>query len=217
MEAFKHLTSRAVPFPFANVDTDMIFPSPNAERMKALSLERDSPFYAQNGFANLRYAADGSLRPDCVFNQPRYQAARILIALENFACGSSREMAVWSLMDMGFRCVIAPSFGDIFYSNACINGLLPVRVPREFVIQALKQADAEAANEFTVDLEQRHVRAPNGATQVFEIDAHRRECLLKGLDEIGHTLGSLDAIERHELERRLRRPWLVLPDIPTSM
>ncbi len=209
MERFVRLHSIAVPLPLANVDTDMIFPSMNRERMKNLSLERHSPFYAENGFANLRYDALGEPNKDCVFNQPRFQGARILIALDNFACGSSREMAVWSLMDMGFRCVIAPSFGDIFFSNACGNGLLPVRASREFVNTALEQAALESAGAFVVDLEALQVFAPDGRSENFALDEHRRQLLLQGLDEIGYTLNSLSAIERHEQAYKKRRPWMV--------
>lgn len=209
MEKFTTLTSIALPFPHTNVDTDMIYPSMTTGDSVPVPLERNSDYYGRHGFANLRYDEQGNKRSDCILNEPRYQSAKILIALDNFACGSSREMAVWSLMDMGFRCIIAPSFGDIFFSNACINGLLPVRLPRERVMQWLDLASAENCSAFTVDLVALQVTAPDGSAQSFELDTYRRQCLLEGVDEIGYTLNAIPLIEKHEHDYRQRRPWLI--------
>lgn len=208
MQQFTTLTARALPLPLANVDTDMIYPSINSNGARQIILERNSDFHGKHGFYNQRYDADGQLRADCVFNDARYRDARILIALDNFACGSSREMAVWALADMGFRCVIAPSFGDIFFSNATMNGLLPVRLPQAIVARALEQVQADATGKLTVDLENLRVTLPDGSQHAFELNEHRRQCLLQGLDEIGFTLKSLSAIERFEALQRQRKPWL---------
>ncbi|MFW3895151.1 3-isopropylmalate dehydratase small subunit [Pseudomonas bharatica] len=208
MERFVRVDSIAVPLALNNVDTDMIFPSLGAERMNSLTLERNSSFYKENGFANLRYDKQGSVDPTCLFNLPCYQGARILLALENFACGSSREMAVWALLDMGFRCVIAPSFGDIFFSNACANGLLPVRVSLAFAKAALQQATDQPETRFSVDLQALEVTAESGLHEGFSLDEHRRQLMLQGMDEIGYTLKSLAVIEQHEQAFRKRRPWM---------
>ncbi|MGE0387303.1 MAG: 3-isopropylmalate dehydratase small subunit [Gammaproteobacteria bacterium] len=206
MEKFTTLKSIAVPLPLMNVDTDQIYPG-RSPTMHTVSLERKSPSHALNAFGNLRYDADGTPRPDFVLNQPRYAGARILLALDNFGCGSSREMAVWCLYDLGLRCVVAPGFGDIFYANACLNGLLPVRLPRDVVTRMIEDA-TRAPTPIEVDLLRQVVTAADGTRHPFEIDAYRRACLVEGLDEIARTLKSLPAIESFEKEYLRRRPWL---------
>lgn len=207
MEKFTTLISNALPLPLANVDTDMIYPA-NAVGSTAHSLERNSSYHGEHGFANVRYHSDGTPRVDSVFNDPCYRGARILLALDNFACGSSREAAVWALFDMGFRCVIAPSFGDIFFSNACLNGLLPVRLPRAVVERAIAEAQADPAVQISVDLEKLQVVLADGSQHSFELNEHRRQCLLQGLDDIGFTLTELPAIEHFEQKQRACKPWL---------
>jgi len=207
VEPFTVLTSVAAPLPLANVNTDDIFPSPGASPIRP---ERASPSrdrLGKNAFAVLRWRADGTPRPDFVLNRPPYDRAAILLALENFGCGSSREVAVWALLGTGIRCVIAPSFGDIFFSNCCKNGLLPVRLPHDTVVRMIALA-ADPASTVTVDLTTQRVTASDGQVHSFDIDPYRRGCLLEGLDEIDETIKWRDAIERFESAYDDRRPWV---------
>jgi 3-isopropylmalate/(R)-2-methylmalate dehydratase small subunit len=200
MTPFTKLSAPAAPLPLANVDTDMIIPK---QFLKTVSREG----LARGLFYELKTRPDGSPDPDFVLNQPAYQSARVLIARENFGCGSSREHAPWALQDFGFSCVIAPSFADIFYNNCFKNGLLPVVLPREAVDALMAQAGGPN-HLFTVDLEAQTVTGPDGRSYGFEIDAGRKMNLLKGLDEIGETLEHADAIAAFEERRRLATPWL---------
>ena len=191
MEPITRLQARAVPIDRPNVDTDQITPA------RYLQKPRSAPF-GDYLFRDLRFAADGTENPDFVLNRPAYRGARIVVAEENFGCGSSREHAVWALVDYGVRAVIAPSLGDIFASNAAKNGLLTVVLPGEVVkgmIQALK---AEPELEVAVDLEAQTVSLPNGPVHRFEIDPYRKHLLLNGLDELGFTLGQMASIEAFE-------------------
>jgi 3-isopropylmalate/(R)-2-methylmalate dehydratase small subunit len=212
IQPFSRLTAISASLPEENINTDVISPAPAAnplQSMKELSIgDRMKPEnLALSAFAARRWNADGSARPEFVLNQPPHDRAQILVTDANFGCGSSRESAVWGLMAIGIRCVIAPSFGDIFYNNCFKNGLLAIRLqPKE--IEPLR-AVAESDNpELTIDLQAQQIITPTGHTQAFHIDAYKRHCLLNGLDEIGATLEKLPQIERIEADYFKRRPWL---------
>lgn len=198
MTPFTQLTGRAAPLPIANIDTDVII------RIEASS---DRGTIGKQAFAPLRYQPDGSERRDFPLNQPAFRGAPILIAGANFGCGSSRETAVWALQGMGLRCVIAESFGDIFYSNCFQNGVLPIRLPEPEVTALTAQAQA-ALGEFQIDLVGQTVTGPDGVIHQFEIDPMRREALLHGLDDVGLTLKLMDAIRDWQARDRLQRPWV---------
>jgi 3-isopropylmalate/(R)-2-methylmalate dehydratase small subunit len=200
MKPFTQLTGNAAPLPIANVDTDQIIPK---QFLKTIAREG----LAKGLFYDLKTKADGSPNPDFVLNKPAYADAKILIAKENFGCGSSREHAPWALLDQGITCVIAPSFADIFYNNCFKNGVLPVVLPREAVDQLLDQAGGPN-HIFAIDLERQTVTAPDGRTHRFDIDPGRRASLLSGLDDIGESLTRADAIDAFEAQRKLARPWL---------
>ena len=199
MQKFDHLTGPAAPLAMANVDTDQIIPKQFLKIVDREGLGRGL-------FYDFRYDMDGQPKPDFVLNQAAYKGVSILVAGDNFGCGSSREHAPWALMDFGIRCVISSSFADIFYNNCFSNGLLPVTVtPDE--LHAL-MGEARGGNHvFSVDLETQTVTAPSGQTFHFEIDAGRKEKMLKGLDAIGETLEHLSAIDRFEEKRRMTRAW----------
>jgi 3-isopropylmalate dehydratase small subunit len=200
MTPFTTLSGNAAPLPLANVDTDMIIPK---QFLKTVSREG----LAEGLFFELKTKADGSPDPDFVLNKPAYADARILIAKENFGCGSSREHAPWALLDQGIRCVIAPSFADMFYNNCFKNGLLPVVLPREAVERLMAQAGGPN-HVFTIDLAAQVVTGPDGQTYSFDIDQGRKTNLMKGLDEIGETLEHASTIGSFEDRRRLSQPWL---------
>jgi 3-isopropylmalate/(R)-2-methylmalate dehydratase small subunit len=194
MEPFTLLEAPAAPLARANVDTDQIVP--------ALYLQKPrSDDFGRYLFHDIRRDEGGALRTDFVLNDPRFACARILVAGRNFGCGSSREHAVWALVDGGFRAVIAPSFGDIFFGNALKNGLLPVRLPEPVVQRLLDELEAAPGTRLTVDLQAQTVASPGGIGAAFEIDAFSRRCLLHGLDELDYTLSQRDRIDA--FERRL--------------
>ena len=201
MDAFTTLTAIAAPLPLGNVDTDKIIPARFLKTIKRTGL-------GVHLFDTLRYRADGSENPDFVLNQEPYRRAQILIAFENFGCGSSREHAPWALLDFGIRAVIAPDFADIFYNNCFKNGILPVRLPRAVCEQLM--ADARMGNNarVTIDLARQVVLRPNGEEIGFEIDPFRKHMLLEGLDEIGQTLQHAARIDSFERERQAAQPWL---------
>jgi 3-isopropylmalate/(R)-2-methylmalate dehydratase small subunit len=201
MEAFTVLTGIAAPLPLANVDTDKIIPARFLKTIKRSGL-------GINLFDTLRYDEAGGERPDFVLNQEPYRRAQILIAHENFGCGSSREHAPWALLDFGIRCIIAPDFADIFYNNCFKNGILPVRLPRAVCDELMQDARLGGNARMTVDLQAEVVVRPNGERIPFELDAHRRHMLLEGLDEIGQTLARAASIEQFEAERQANLPWL---------
>jgi len=204
MRAFTTLTGIAAPLPLENVDTDKLIPARFLKTIKRSGL-------GVHLFDSLRYDADGNEKPDFVLNQEPYRHAEILIAHENFGCGSSREHAPWALLDFGIRCVIAPDFADIFYNNCFKNGILPIALPRD-VCDTLMQDAAMGANaRLTVDLARQLVVRPNGEEISFSIDAWRKHLMLNGLDDIGQTLQRAPAIEAFEHQRRVAQPWL--PDI----
>jgi 3-isopropylmalate/(R)-2-methylmalate dehydratase small subunit len=200
MDKFTTLTSVAVPLPIMNVDTDMIIPKQFLKTVERTGLGRGL-------FYELRTDEQGNPK-DFVLDEPKYKNAKILIALDNFGCGSSREHAPWALLDQGIRCVIAPSFADIFYNNCFKNGILPIVLPREQVDLLLEDADRGANAVVSVDLEKQEITGPDGGTLKFEIDPFRKHCLLNGLDDIGLTLQRKDEIDSFEARQRLGQPWL---------
>jgi 3-isopropylmalate/(R)-2-methylmalate dehydratase small subunit len=200
MQAFTELTGIAAPLPLANVDTDKIIPARFLKTIKRTGL-------GKNLFDTLRYDPAGAERPDFVLNQPAYRHAEVLIAHENFGCGSSREHAPWALLDFGIRCVIAPSFADIFHGNCYKNGILPVELPREVCDQLMEDAKLGGNARVTVDLERQVVVRPNGETIHFEIDPFRKHLMLNGLDDIDQTMQRAPAIDQFEAGRATSQPW----------
>ncbi len=200
MERFVRLEGIAAPLPLTNVDTDMIIPKQFLKTIKRSGLGK-ALFY------EARYTEDGSENPDFILNRDPWRKASILVAGENFGCGSSREHAPWALLDFGIRCIIAPSFADIFYSNCFQNGILPVKLPKADVDRLMAIAESDFP-ELAVDLEKQQIEAPNGVTIPFDIDPFRKHCLLNGLDDIGLTLQKQDMIEAFEKEYAERFPWL---------
>ncbi len=200
MTPFTTVSGRAAPLMKTNVDTDVIIRIERLTAGKASELGR----YALEA---LRYRADGSENPDFVFNQPKYRSAPILIAGKNFGCGSSREGAVWALMGMGVRVVIAESFGDIFYGNCFQNGMLPIRLP-DAVVQDLVEDSLGSDAPFTIDLEHGRLTTPSGKQLAFSVDQLRRESLLTGLDDVGLTMKSDDEITAWQAADRKARPWI---------
>ena len=201
MEPFRRLTGIAAPFRVANADTDLIFPAQHAKTVERRGLGRFL-------FAGLRYRDDGSENPDFVLNQEPFRRAEILIAYENFGCGSSREHAPWALLDFGIRCVIAPDFADIFHNNSFKNGVLPVKLPRAVCEQLIEDARMGENARITVDLEREVVVRPNGEEIPFKIDPLRRHLLLNGLDDIGQTLQHAASIDSYEARQKAAQPWL---------
>ena len=201
MEAFKRLDAVAAPMPVPNVDTDQIIPA------RFLRKPRKDGF-GQYLFNDLRFDDAGKEKPEFVLNQTAYRGARVLVADKNFACGSSREHAVYALWDYGFRAAIAPSFGDIFYGNSFKNGFLPIVLPVEEVAALRAQIQAKPGAHIVVDLERQEVTGPDGKPHRFEIDAFRRDCLLKGVDELDFTLGYRGEIEAFEKRQGAEVTWL---------
>ena len=201
MEKFTVLTGVAAPLPMINVDTDMIIPKQFLKTIKRTGL-------GKNLFDEMRYTQDGQEVADFVLNKPAYRAAKVLIAGNNFGCGSSREHAPWAIADFGIRCVIAPDFADIFFNNCFKNGILPIKLPTEQVDALMKQAENGANATFTIDLANQQIVAPDGSKTAFEVDAFRKHCLLNGLDDIGLTLQKNAKIEAFEAARKQSSPWL---------
>lgn len=200
MEPFVRVEGVPAPLFQDGIDTDAIIP---VARMKAMDAD-----YGKGLFANLRYRADGAENPDFVLNRPAYRRAKFLIAGENFGCGSSREQAVWALQQFGIRCVVAGSFGDIFYSNCLRVGLLPAVLPLGACASLAQAASAAPGRSMLVDLETQQVIGPDASLHRFEIDALQRRMLLEGLDDIGVTLLQSDAISAFQARDRSRRPWI---------
>ena len=209
MQAFTRLTAAAAPIDLPNVDTDRVIPA------RFLRKPQGSAGYERFLFHDVRFGADGAERPEFVLNQPPYRGARIVVAAENFGCGSSREAAVWALAAYGFRSVIAPSLGDIFHQNCFKNGLLPVILPADVVAQLRRRLHAEPGATLTVDLESQTVTAPDGARHRFEVDAFGKEMLLTGRDEIGLTLGFEEQIREFEARHSTEMAWAVPPRAST--
>jgi len=201
MEKFTTFTGIAAPLPLINVDTDMIIPKQFLKTIKRTGL-------GVSLFHEMRSDLDGNEIADFVLNRPAYRNAEILVAGDNFGCGSSREHAPWALKDFGIRCVIAPSFADIFHNNCFKNGILPIVLPEDTVRILMDEAAKGENARLTVDLEAQTVTAPDGTAYRFEIDAHHKHCLLEGLDDIGQTMLAAAAIDRFEAARRAQMPWL---------
>ncbi|NDV88874.1 3-isopropylmalate dehydratase small subunit [Aurantimonas aggregata] len=200
MQKFDTLTGIAAPLPMVNVDTDMIIPKDYLKTIKRTGL-------GSGLFAEMRYRDDGSENPDFVLNKPAYRQASVLVAGDNFGCGSSREHAPWALLDFGIRCVISTSFADIFYNNCFKNGILPIRVTPEQLALLMDDAERGANARLTIDLVSQTISGPDGGTIGFEIDPFRKHCLLNGLDDIGLTMEKADAIGSYEDALAERRPW----------
>ncbi|MDA7946456.1 MAG: 3-isopropylmalate dehydratase small subunit [Hyphomicrobiaceae bacterium] len=201
MEKFTTLTGVAAPMDMINIDTDAIIPKQYLKTIKRSGLGKAL-------FAEMRYKEDGSENEDFILNKPAYRQSKILIAGENFGCGSSREHAPWALHDFGIRCVIAPSFADIFHNNCFKNGMLPIELPQEEIDKLLDDASRGANATITIDLEKQEISGPDGGVIKFEIDPHSRHCLLNGLDDIGQTEQKMHKIDAHEERLQTERPWL---------
>jgi 3-isopropylmalate/(R)-2-methylmalate dehydratase small subunit len=201
MDKFTTLTGVAAPLPIINVDTDKIIPKQHLKTVERTGLGKAL-------FEELRYRDDGSENPDFVLNQPAYRQAKILVAGENFGCGSSREHAPWALMDFGIRCVIASSFADIFYNNSFKNGMLLIKLPQAVVNELMDDAKKGANARLSVDLASQTITRPDGGTVKFDIDPFLKDCLLNGLDDIGLTLKKESKIAAYEQKQHLSQPWL---------
>lgn len=201
MEKFTVLEGVAAPLKLVNVDTDMIIPKQYLKTIKRTGLGKGL-------FSEMRYNEDGSDNPDFVLNQPSYRNAKILVAGDNFGCGSSREHAPWALLDFGIRCVISTGFADIFYNNCFKNGILPIVVSPEDLEKLFDDAERGANATLTVDLGAQEIRGPDGGAVKFDIDPFRKRCLMEGLDDIGLTLEKSASIDTFEAGRQAERPWL---------
>ena len=201
MEKFTTLTGVAAPLAMINVDTDMIIPKQFLKTIKRTGL-------GANLFDELRFNQDGSEKPDFVLNKPAYRSASILIAGDNFGCGSSREHAPWALLDFGIRCIISTSFADIFYNNCFKNGILPIKLPQEDIDKLMEDAERGANATITVDLENQVINGPDGGEVAFDLDPFRKHCLLEGLDDIGLTLRKEEKIDTFEKKRKAAHSWL---------
>ena len=200
MNKFDRLTAIAAPLPLINVDTDMIIPARFLKTIKRTGL-------GKNLFYTLRYDEDGNEREDFVLNKPAYKNAEIIVAGNNFGCGSSREHAPWALDDFGIRCVIAPSFADIFYNNSFKNGILLVKLPQEDVDKLMEDAERGANATITIDLDGQEIIRPDGDSIRFEIDPFKKHCLLNGLDDIGLTMAKEGKIKDFEVKQKSIQPW----------
>jgi 3-isopropylmalate/(R)-2-methylmalate dehydratase small subunit len=210
MQTFTRHTGVVAPLDRANIDTDAIIPKQFLKSVKRSG-------FGPNLFDEWRYLDHGEpgqdagrrpRNPDFVLNQPRYRGASILLVRKNFGCGSSREHAVWALEDHGFRCVVAPSFADIFFNNCFKNGVLPIVLPEDLVDRLFQAVAAEPGYRLTIDLPAQMVVTPAGETMPFDVDEFRKHCLVNGLDEIGLTLRHADEIRAYEARRRQQAPWL---------
>ncbi len=201
MEKFTTLTGVPAPLPMINVDTDMIIPKQFLKTIKRTGL-------GKNLFHEMRYDENGNENPEFVLNKAAYRRASILIAGDNFGCGSSREHAPWALLDFGIRCIVAPSFADIFYNNCFKNGILPIRLPQDDIDKLLDDASRGSNATLTIDLENQTITGPDGGEITFDIDSFRKKCLLEGLDDIGLTMARADKIAAYEERAQTARPWL---------
>lgn len=201
MDKFTTLTGVAAPMPLVNIDTDMIIPKQFLKTIARTGL-------GKNLFDEMRYTQDGAEIPGFVLNQPAYRNAEILVAGDNFGCGSSREHAPWALLDFGIRSVISTSFADIFYNNCFKNGILPIVLPQEAVDMLMDDARKGANARMTVDLEAQTVTTSDGHSFSFDVDPHRKHCLINGLDDIGLTMEKATAIDKYESKAATLRPWV---------
>ena len=201
MEPFNKLEGVAAPLNMINVDTDMIIPKQYLKTIQRTGLGKAL-------FDEMRFNQDGSEKPDFVLNKPAYRKAKILVAGENFGCGSSREHAPWALLDFGIRCVIAPSFADIFYGNCFKHGILPIKLPQADVDKLMDDAGRGANAVISIDLEKQEIRGPDGGMIKFEVDDFRKQCLLNGWDDIGLTMRAEDKIATYEQQQTVQQPWI---------
>jgi len=201
VEKFTQLTGVAAPMPMRNIDTDMIIPKQYLKTIKRTGL-------GKNLFDEMRYTLDGKENPNFVLNKPQYRTAKIIVAGDNFGCGSSREHAPWALLDFGIRCVISTSFADIFYNNCFKNGILPIKLPQEDLDKLMDDAERGANAVISIDLEKQEIRGPDGGVVTFEIDPHLKHNLLQGLDDIGLTQQKAKSIDSFEEHRKLAEPWI---------
>ncbi|MEM6389636.1 MAG: 3-isopropylmalate dehydratase small subunit [Pseudomonadota bacterium] len=204
MEPFEKISGVAAPMPLINIDTDMILPKQYLKTIKRSGL-------GIHLFEEIRFHPDGREIEDFVLNRPAYRQAKILIAGDNFGCGSSREHAPWALKDFGIRCIISTSFADIFFNNCFKNGILPITLPQEQVDILMEDATRGANAVMTVDLEANQITSSDGTIIAFEVDTNRRHNLLHGLDEVGLTLANLDRIEAYEARAQAQYPWVHQP------
>ena len=204
MKKFTSLTASAAPLPMINVDTDMIIPKQFLKTVVRTGL-------GKNLFDELRRTSDGKENKDFVLNKPAWRKAEILITGENFGCGSSREHAVWALKDFGIRCVIAPSFADIFHGNCIKNGLLPIVLPPEDIDRLMEDAARGSNATITIDLEKQEIHGPDGGVVTFDIDSTHKETLLEGTDDIALSMQYQDSISHHEESQQAHAPWLDAP------
>jgi 3-isopropylmalate/(R)-2-methylmalate dehydratase small subunit len=202
MEKFTQLTGVAAPLPIHNLDTDKIFPAVFLKTIRRTGL-------AQWLFHEIRFHQDGSENPEFVLNKAPYRNAKIIIGAENFGCGSSREHAPWALLDFGIRCVIAPSFADIFYNNCFKNGILPIKLPKEIVDELMEDAEKGANATLTIDLEEQTLSRPDGIKVEFDVDPFRKHCLIHGHDDIGLTEQVDHEIAAYEEKAKLQHPWQI--------
>ena len=201
MEKFEKLTAIAAPMPLINIDTDMIIPKQFLKTIKRTGL-------GVSAFYEMRYNLDGSNKPDFVLNKEAYKDANILVAGDNFGCGSSREHAPWALLDFGIRCVISTSFADIFYNNCFKNGILPVIVTEEQLRLLMKDAEKGSNSRMVVDLENQNIETSDGDVIAFDVDQHSKHCLINGLDDIGLTLEKVVSIDAFETKMAQSAPWV---------
>ena len=201
MDKFTTLTGVAAPLRIMNIDTDMIIPKQYLKTIARTGLGKGL-------FSEMRYNEDGSENPDFVLNQPAWRNAQILVAEDNFGCGSSREHAPWALLDFGVRAVISTSFADIFYNNCFKNGILPIKVSKADLAKLMDDASRGANATLTIDLPAQEIRGPDGGVVRFDIDAHRKHCLINGLDDIGLTMQKADSIVAFEQKTAAARPWM---------
>ncbi|KAB6716718.1 MULTISPECIES: 3-isopropylmalate dehydratase small subunit [Roseobacteraceae] len=201
MEKFEKITGIAAPMPLVNIDTDMIIPKNFLKTIKRSGL-------GVNLFDEMRYDDDRNEIPDFVLNKPQYREAQVIVAGDNFGCGSSREHAPWALADFGIKCIISTSFADIFYNNSFKNGILPIVMPQEVVDVLMSDAEKGANARMTVDLEAQTVTTSDGQEFPFEVDAFKKHCLLEGLDDIGLTMANVKDIDAYEAKMAQERPWV---------
>ena len=201
MEKFEKISGIAAPMPLINIDTDMIIPKQFLKTIKRSGL-------GVNLFDEMRYDDNGDEIPDFVLNKPAYRSSEIIVAGDNFGCGSSREHAPWAIKDFGIRCVIAPAFADIFYNNCFKNGILPIALPQDQVDVLMKDAEKGANARMEVDLVSQKISTSDGAVFSFEVDEFKKRCLLEGLDDIGQTFQNVAAIDNFEAKAAVARPWV---------
>ena len=203
MQKFDKLTGVAAPMNMINVDTDMIIPKNFLKTIKRSGL-------GKNLFDEMRFDREGNEKPDFILNKPAYREAKIIVAGDNFGCGSSREHAPWALLDFGIRCVISTSFADIFYNNCFKNGILPIKVTKEQLDDLMDDAERGANATLSIDLESQTIQGPDGGEVKFEVDEFRKHLLLNGLDDIGLTLQKVDKVDSFEERQNASQPWLTV-------